>query len=289
MTGYGRSSRWGVALALGLAGLLGGSAATAPAAPAAAGPNEFELTLRGTLTLTTVASAEVPRLAGKGTFSSRAPFCARGAFVDVLVVPTIPIGYRRFTCADGSGSLTIDFATTEVSRPWGARWEISDGTGRYAKLRGRGSARGEVLGGRIDPRLGGALTWRSTLEGVADRDAVAPTITLSRATATKLRRPAGAFTIRLALALRDDVEEHPVYYTLRVTTLGGTELARRFGMATEPTVPLTLRVNPRSARAGAVWLELDAEDPIGNPSSLIRRLELPRRVVPRTELERSER
>jgi hypothetical protein len=276
MTVYGRSSRWAAALVLALVGLIGGSAATTSATPAAAVPNAFQLTLEGRLTLATVVSDEVPEVTSRGTFSSRAPFCARGTFVDLLVVPTIPIGYRRFTCEDGSGSLTVDFGTTEVWRPWGARWVIFDGTGSYAQLRGRGSLRGEVLGGKIDPQLGGAVTWRSTLEGVVDRDAVAPTITLSRATATKLRRPAGAFTIRLLLALRDDVDGRPVYYTLRVATLGGTELARRFGMATTPALPLTLRINPRNVRVNAVWLELDAEDPIGNASSLSRWLKLPR-------------
>ena len=81
---------------------------------------------------------------------------------------------------------------------------------------------------------------------------------------------------QLHTPLRDDVDGRPVYFTLRVATLGGTELARRFGMATTPALPLTLRINPRNVRVNAVWLELDAEDPIGNASSLSRWLKLPR-------------
>jgi hypothetical protein len=263
MTMYSRSSRWAAALALGVAGLIGGGAATAPAAPAGHAASAFELTL------------VAPEFTSKGTFSSRAPFCRRGTFVDLLVVRTTPIAYRRLTCEDGSGSLTISFGTTEAWRPWGASWEIFDGSGSYERLRGRGFVRGEVLGDKIDALLGGTVAWRSTLEGVVERDAVAPTIILSRATVTKLRRPAGAFSIRLALALHDDVDGHPVSYTLRVAARGGTELARRFGTTTKPTLPLTLRVNPPDARAKGVWLELYAEDPIGNPGSLICWLKLP--------------
>jgi hypothetical protein len=88
-----------------------------------------------------------------------------------------------------------------------------------------------------------------------------------------LARP-GAYSIKLALALRDDVAGNPVSYTLRVTTLSGTELARRFGTTADPTVPLTLRIY--RPRAKAVWLELDAEDPVGNAVSVSRALRLPR-------------
>ena len=52
--------------------------------------------------------------------------------------------------------------------------------------------REELLGS--DP---GGVTWRRTFRGAVDRDAVAPTITLSSATAKKLRRPAGAYEISL--------------------------------------------------------------------------------------------
>jgi hypothetical protein len=44
---------------------------------------------------------------------------------------------------------------------------------------------------------------------------------------------------------------------------------------TNPTLPLTLRLHP-SAHLKAVRLQLAAEDPVGNASSLSRTLRLPR-------------
>jgi hypothetical protein len=44
--------------------------------------------------------------------------------------------------------------------------------------------------------------------------------------------PAGTYSIKLVLALSDDAAANSVCYTLRVTTLSGIELARRFGTAT---------------------------------------------------------
>jgi hypothetical protein len=105
-------------------------------------------------------------------------------------------------------------------------WQILDGSGEYADLRGRGWVRAEPLEIRDS-----VVTFRSTLGGVADRDAIAPTIGISSARATKLRRPARAYSIRVALALRDDVEGNSVSYTLRVFSARGIELARKSGTA----------------------------------------------------------
>jgi hypothetical protein len=103
---------------------------------------------------------------------------------------------------------------------------------------------------------------------------VAPSIAIPTATATKLRRPSGAYALKLVVALRDDVEGNPVSYTLRVTA-GGVELARKFGTATSTTLPLHLRVRP-SARVKAVRLLLSAADPVGNEATFSRSLRLPR-------------
>jgi hypothetical protein len=274
MTKYGRSSRWVAALALGLAGLIGVGAVTVSASPVArTAASAFELILDGKL-------AGTPgEITSQGTFRSQAPFCATGTFVDEAPIPNLS-GKRRFTCDDGTGTLTVSIAQREYFPPFcaasgGARpsvcttWRILDGTGSYGGLRGYGSLRAELLSDE------GFAIWRSTLEGVIDRDAVAPTVTLSKAAATKLRRPAGAYSIKVALALRDDVAGNPVSYRLRVTARGA-ELARKFGTAKEPAVSLALRVLAPSAKVKTVRLVLTASDPAGNAASLRRVLELPR-------------
>jgi hypothetical protein len=261
MTLYGRSSRWVVALALGLASLIGVGAAMVPAAPASTAASAFELTLEEIATFD-----DELVFKHQGTFRSGAPFCGSGTMVD----PLSPHGALQLACDDGSGSLTVSIApVSQVASPWNATWRIRDGSGSYAGLRGKGSLRTEVL--RSDP---GGFASRSTFQGVVDRDAVAPTITLS-STVTKLGRPAGAYSINVALALRDDVEGNPVSYTLRVATIHrGIELARTSDTTTNPTRTLTFRIKP--PRVKAVRLQLAAEDPLGNASSLTRALKLPR-------------
>ena len=277
MTAKGKSTRWDAALALGLAGLIGVGAALVLAAPARSVPTDFELTFEAAL--------EPPEfvITKGGTFASRAPFCASGRIVEVAndyVTAT-----WRFTCDDGTGSLTVFFGGPEGG------WRISEGSGSYAGFRGQGSLQAEQLckpwlGETCD--LGKPIPWRGTLLGVVDpegvepetvaptnADTVAPTIAIASARAAKLRRPEGAYSIKVALALRDDVEGNAVSYRLRVATARGKELAWRSGPATTGAVSMTLRIRPPDG-ARLVRLQLTGDDPVGNTASVSRALRLPR-------------
>jgi hypothetical protein len=263
MTLHGRSSRWAAALALGLAGLIGVGAATEPAAPARSAASAFELILDGN---TTWDDAEVVKV--QGTFRSGRPFCATGTLADPAILRGEPNTWR-LTCDDGSGSLTVSMLP--VSRGEYTTWRIFDGSGSYAGLRGRGRVQGETL--ESGPR---GVTWRSTFRGVVDRDEVAPMIALSSATAKKLRRPAGAYALRLSIAVRDNVTDNEVSYTVRASGPGGRELARRFGTTRTETVSITLRIRPLAGKR-TVRLLLNAEDPVGNAVWVVPRdLRLPR-------------
>ena len=261
-------------LALGLAGLIGVGAALLFAAPARTAETPFELTFEGELT-----PPLFPSTAG-GMFTSRAPFCASGTFV------AADAGFR-FTCGDGTGSLTVLLGLN-------AMWPIHEGTGRYADLRGSLSLRSEVLcepwrGESCDLRK--PIPWWGTLVGVVDSgaerdqpgadpvapaeaDTVAPTVAFSRATARKLRRPAGAYALRVGITLRDDVAVNRVWYTLHASA-GGVELARRIGTTRTGAVSLTLRIRP-PAGARTVRLALTGADPFENEASVSRALRLPR-------------
>jgi hypothetical protein len=267
---------WMAIVVIGFVAIVGVSAASAIAARTEA--SAFELTFEGTLERPPWVDEVVPGYTSEGTFRSRAPFCAAGTFVDDVRPDFTVETTRRLTCDDGSGDLTISLVEGWYYRPWdtwNTTWKIVDGTGGYTDLRGKGTLRGELLDGEIDAVGGGKIIWRSTLEGVADQDAVAPTIDISSPSVTKLRRPAGAYSVEVALSLRDNVEGNRVSYTLRVMA-GRAEFARRAGTVESGVVPLVLRVRHLSAKAKAVQLELTASDPVGNAVSMRRLVRLPK-------------
>ena len=212
-----------------------------------------------------------------GTFTSGPPFCASGSLVDLQVVVSggVPVSNRRlFTCGDGSGTLTLSILNpiAEHDPPFRATWTILEGSGSYAGFRGTGTYRGEFLSGTPGEFL--SVVFRSTLDGFADRDSVAPAIAISSVRAIKLRRPAGAYSIRLALSLRDDVDGNAVSYT--VTAMGGrTELARAVGK-TGGSVSLALRVRPATTKVRSLLLKVTAADPVGNEARMARTVKLPR-------------
>ena len=269
-----RSFSWVVTLVgIGLAGVVAVSGATAHDARSVA--SAFELTVQGRDTLEW--EGDVITLTDlQWTFRSQAPFCASGTFREYGGP-----GWSewRLACDDGTGGLTFSIARPwdHKTSSWNTAWRILDGSGSYVGLRGQGSMRIEVLSSE-DSAGRSVMTWRSTLRGDVDRDAVAPTLSFSGATATKLSRPAGSYALRLKLALHDNLAENPVSYTLRVYTrrlsAGGHELADRFGTARSEPVSMTLRIRP-PAGARTVRLVLSGSDPVGNEASITRSLKLP--------------
>jgi hypothetical protein len=89
-----------------------------------------------------------------GTFTASAPLCPSGTFVDQVVggggafdnahVLVFAVTVRKlFTCADGTGTFTIQFHTqltpaTAAGCHESGPFAVVDGTGAYAKLRGHG-------------------------------------------------------------------------------------------------------------------------------------------------------
>jgi hypothetical protein len=282
------SFSWVALVAGGLAGVVAVSAATAPAAHFPASP--FELTLE--YELWSPDQTSYPPSSLEGAFTAQAPFCRSGTAVELGRRVGAREAKHRLTCDDGSGSLVIwtlvglddnDVYGDAIQGPF----RILDGTGSYVGLRGKGLQRSEILSEVLDPgcvlsdEVGGEFcpwrqVWRSTLEGVADEDAIAPTIGFSSTEAAKLPRPAGSYALEIAIALRDDVEENPVSYTLQVTpTSSLRELASNFGTANAGTVSMTMRT-PQLFGRRSILLRLTASDEVGNESSVSQVLKLPR-------------
>ena len=269
-----RSFNWVVValVGIGLAGVVAVSAASALAARSAASP--FELFYQGHWEADWEAdpSYGLPAVL-VGTFTSGAPFCESGTADD----PTWsrdPVR-RRYTCSDGSGSLTLGM-TNPLAAYDGigqGEWTIVEGSGRYAGLRGKGSYTGEAL--EQDPEHGGiTIEFRTTSQGFVTADAVAPSIAFTDASATKLRRPAGAYSIRVSLSLRDDIEGTTVVYRLRVREGPEHPRDRRLALleekegSTAGSVSTMFRVFPSSKRVRSVQLLLSGSDPVwGNEVS----------------------
>jgi hypothetical protein len=270
-----RPFSWVGLVAIGLAGVVAVSAATAVSASSPA--SSFELVAIDRY------EAECPDCIASGghvgTFTSGTPFCASGTNDD--------LGSRRrggsdvrYMCSDGSGSLTLverNFGGGNANAE-GRTWMIVEGSGAYADLRGNGSYSYEVLS-EYPP----AVVYRTTLRGIAGADAAAPSIAFTSALVTKLRRPAGSYSIRVALSLRDDVEGNPVAYVLRVREgrehardRRRSELGRTEGTTASGSISTTLQVFPSSKRVRSVQLLLSASDPAGNEVSRTRSLKLPR-------------
>ena len=203
-------------------------------------------------------------------FTSKAPFCESGgsaAYVD--------IGVRRFACADGSGSITLDILDTGLpaaSFGGDGDWSILEGTGQYAGLRGRGTFWSEALS---EDELG--FTFRSTFQGVAAADAVAPTIAVANLKASKVKGTKAVYTIPVALDISDNVGDNPVTYTVSVRRESGAGpwLASKSGEAIGG-VSFELRFRRPNGRVRAVLIRTTAVDPVGNESSLDAWVKLPK-------------
>lgn len=211
-----------------------------------------------------------------GTFRAGAPFCASGTFADQMYDGLDGRDDSRiYQCDDGTGTLTVaQEAWFEHKFPFTDSWRIIEGSGRYSGLRGKGTFRGEQLDGSDEDLL--TITYRSVLSGYIDYDSVAPTITISEARVTKVRRPSRTYVLRLSLSIRDGKATNTVSYTVAVEPKGGgLYLVERKGSTSEGRVTMTLRFRPPRA-ASSILLQLRAEDPVGNWRWVTRPLRLSR-------------
>jgi hypothetical protein len=198
-------------------------------------------------------------------------FTASGAFCPSGHVQTLRYDLywtQLLACADGSGTATALIAWPETVGDEVGTFRIVGGTGAYEKLRGRGELTSVETGDRdlvCDDFLGceDIPVLRIAWTGVAALDDAPPALQVVSARASKLGRPAGAYSLELALELQD---ENPVSYTLRVTS-GLRTLAWTSGTAETGNLALTVPVRP-GQRALSVRLHLTASDAVGNENSL---------------------
>jgi hypothetical protein len=203
-----------------------------------------------------------PSLLHEGPFTTSASFCPSGYAVDTGVDPATETALRKFTCAGSGAAFTARVGRLPAEHGGSGTWQITDGSGPLADLRGKGTWSSVRLGG--NPTDPATITFRSTWKGVADLDATAPTVAVSSKSVQKLRRPKGTYRVRLVVALRD-AARNSVSYTLAVIDPRRPFdwLATKSGATSSGTVSVSLRIRPTN-RTRSVQLKVDASDPVGN-------------------------
>jgi hypothetical protein len=204
-------------------------------------------------------------------FTASTPFCSSGYAVDLALQP--PTELRQFTCADGSGSITARKVIMRADAQFTheeAVWAIVDGTSRYSRLRGKGTAVLDTVSG--DPANHITTSFDETWVGVIDFDITHRTVSISQARATRLQRPKGAYVVHIAFSTPDGTTGNAVSYAMTVS--GGGAFVRRSGTTTSGTVSTMLRVRPEKGMR-RLRLTLAASDPVGNETRLVRQSRLP--------------
>lgn len=209
-----------------------------------------------------------------GRFTASGSFCSSGNATTLRVTGNSPAdaeATRLLTCADGSGTATALVVSIDSEHGGAGVWRIVSGTGEHASLRGRGTFRSTRTGG--DPADHGSITFRSSWTGVADRDDTAPSIAVSRASVTKLRRPPGSYLLRVAFSAQDTTG-NAVRYLVDVSGKG-TFLASRVGETQSGRASASIRLRPQK-NVRRLRISITASDPLGNERKLTRDVALPR-------------
>jgi len=206
----------------------------------------------------------------EGSFTTSVAFCPSGSAADIRL-DSETTSVRRFRCSGSAGEFTAYVSPLPAEHGGLGSWQIFDGGGPLANLRGKGTWTSSRLSGRPDDPA--SITFRSTWDGVADFDATAPTIGVSSVTVRRLLRPKGAYRLRVVLSL-SDAEGGAVSYRLEVVDPRKpfNLLAWTKGETTTTSIAM-LRVRPaKSIRI--LQLKIAASDAVGNVASFAKTFRL---------------
>ena len=206
----------------------------------------------------------------EGAFTATAPRCASGRFSDATGTPLAGIRIRvdrSLTCADGTGTVTVVYEGVREFLDGPGTWRIRSGSGRYAALRGTGSTRNVNIS--HDPQTG-AGAFRNVADGLAALDAEPPQVTLTAASARRVRKRPPLQTLRVVFAAADRAGSEPLDYELAVLDESATRTHVRKGK-TSALTSVTLRTNTRSSR---VRIELTVRDAVANERVVRRSLRI---------------
>jgi hypothetical protein len=254
--------------------LLSLGAAHAPASQdVRAAPSPFEIVIDGFRSPATPVEKFFSGFRNEGPFSASTPFCSSGYAVDLDWLGPLGLvhGTRQFSCNDGSGSITARqrVLETDLNTYLRGDWRVVEGTGPFAKLRGKGTFATVLSGDDFAAR-----TFRETWTGLVDFDDTAPAVAITTARAQKLRRPAGAYSVRVVISARDEKAETAVAYRISLHS-GDRVAASRSGQTKSGTASATLRVRLWQSERRTLRLVIVGSDALGNEHVVSRSLRLP--------------
>jgi hypothetical protein len=244
----------------------------------------FDLSIRGSYTKTQPSGRFPLGYRYEGSFAASAPFCSTGSTVDFEYRSSgnVIVELRRFTCNDGSGSITARMAICG----WGddhvpswseGSWQIVEGTGPYRELRGVGMWMSSPAAGAVGPSqtIERDRRWSNDLqvwEGQVAFDDEAPAVAVAEVRVSRVHGAPREYVVHVELSLRDEVPATPV--TFFVTARSRYLLAGKSETTSSGKASVDLRVRP--GRARTLRLRIDAWDPVGNAAATGRSLRLPR-------------
>jgi hypothetical protein len=252
---------------LAFVGIALGAVIALAAVRATAAPTPFLLTFEGAHFVDFTLSGG---LRHDGRFTASAPFCSAGRAADVRHLDTGGLlnVLRMHTCDDGSGSFTAFMPNVRGEHGGTGVWQIVEGTGAYATLRGVGTYTGTLTSG--NPDAFETIAYRTEWRGVVDFDASPPTIESFAGTVRKLRQRVRTYVLRIGLAARD--ASLPISYTVDFRA-GRTLLDLKRASTATGRATMTVRIRPpRTARS--VRILLTASDVLGNEISTSRAFRL---------------
>ena len=205
-----------------------------------------------------------------GRFTASPPFCAAGRAYDARQLDTSGVLdlERLHTCDDGSGSFTVFMPMVRNEHGGSGTWQIVEGTGRYATLRGLGTYTGTVVSGDRD--VFETIAYRTSWQGAAGFDADPPAIDAFVATARKVRQRPRTYALRVDLTARDATAA--VEYTVDVLA-GRSRLDFKSGTTASGQGTITFRLRPPRG-ASSVRVALTARDALGNETAVSRSVRL---------------
>lgn len=210
-----------------------------------------------------------PTLVHEGPFTTTAAFCRSGSAVDVSVEPDVETATRVFRCAESPDTFTARVWPLRNEHGGAGSWHIVGGKGALASLRGKGTWTSVRIGGTSDDLE--HITFRSTWQGVTDFDTAPPTIAVTRARATKLRRPKRTYLVRLRLSLAG--EAAAVSYEVTIADPRNKREVFRVGESSTGAASLAVRLRP-TARTKTLAIAVTATDAVGNAAHLSKTLRI---------------
>lgn len=222
--------------------------------PAAATPTQITFFLNGT--------HPVDKDAHQGTFTAPAPLCPSGTWLGNAG------GARTFTCGDGSGTFRASFdGNLEHVAGSTGDWAILSGTGKYATLRGGGTAHVDASTGEsVSP-----VVFKDTWTGTIDFDATAPSGSITKVHIVRPHSPKGRWQATVSFAAHDDVPANPVAY--KASASAGSFSTQTSGTVTSGAGSFSFSFR-KAKRTHLLQIEIELTDPIGNQARIARNVRL---------------